>query len=278
MKTVQTPSSQADAGPVRIGIGGWTYEPWRNNFYPEGLPRKQELSYAAEHLTAIEINGTFYRLQTPATFIKWRDDTPEGFVFSLKAPRYVTHRRVLAQAGEGVEAFLGSGLLELGDKLGPIVWQFPPGKAFEPEDFKAFVQLLPAQLNGQRLRHVLDVRHDSFMSPGYLALARSHGLTTVFADSPDYPSFADLTGDFVYARLMRSQARLKTGYGPAALARWAEAARCWSLGEAPADLPRVESMPASPAAPREVFIFFINGAKERAPAGAMALIELLGKP
>lgn len=264
------------ASGIRVGIGGWTYEPWRNNFYPEGLSQSQELPYASERLTAIEINGTYYRLQTPKTFAKWRDDTPEHFMFSLKAPRYATNRRVLAEAGEAIEAFVGSGLAELGDKLGPIVWQFAPTKAFDADDFEAFMQLLPRQAGRRELRHVLDVRHPSFMVPDYLALARRHRLATVFADSDEYPSFADITGDFVYARLMRGQARLKAGYGPQALDQWARHAQTWAEGGDPDDLPRIEPPTAAAGARRDVFMFFINGAKERAPAGAMALLDRLG--
>lgn len=269
------PRAALDAG-VRVGIGGWTYEPWRSNFYPEGLPQSQELPYASERLTAIEVNGTYYRLQTPRTFAKWRDDTPGHFMFSLKAPRYATNRRVLAEAGEAIEAFVGSGLAKLGDKLGPIVWQFAPTKAFEPGDFEAFMRLLPRQVGRRELRHVLDVRHPSFMAPEYLDLARRHRLATVFADSDEYPSFADVTGDLVYARLMKSQARLKTGYGPQAIDQWARHAQAWAEGREPEGLPRVEPPAATQGPRRDVFIFFINGAKERAPAGAMALLKRLG--
>jgi uncharacterized protein YecE (DUF72 family) len=270
-------------GAIRVGVGGWTYEPWRNNFFPEGLAHHRELAYAAEHLTAIEVNGTYYSTQKPATFAKWRDETPDGFVFSLKASRYATNRKVLAEAGESIARFVGSGIEELGPKLGPIVWQFAPTKRFDPVDFGAFVDLLPAKVGGLALRHVLDVRHDSFKTPEYLALARKAGVATVFADSDDYPSFADLTAGFVYARLMRTQPELDTGYPAAALDAWTERARTWARGGEPDDLPRVE--PAAPSAkktpekdhaPRDVFLYFISGAKERAPAAAMALIERLG--
>ncbi len=268
------------AGAVRVGVGGWTYEPWRNNFFPEGLAQHRELAYAAEHLTAIEVNGTYYCTQKPATFAKWRDETPDGFVFSLKASRYATNRTVLAEAGESIARFIGSGIEELGPKLGPIVWQFAPTKRFDPADFGAFVDLLPAKVGSLPLRHVLDVRHDSFKTPEYLALARKAGVATVFADSDDHPSFADLTADFVYGRLMRTQPELATGYPSAALDDWAGRARTWAAGGEPADLPRVEKAAAPTAkpkdAPRDVFLYFISGAKERAPAAAMALIERLG--
>ncbi len=260
---------------IRMGVGGWTYEPWRDNFYPKGLPHSQELAYASRHLSAIEVNGTYYSTFKPATFAKWRDETPDGFVFSLKANRFATHRKLLADAGESITRFIDSGIRELGAKLGPIVWQFMPTKRFDPQDFGAFLRLLPPEVNGLPLRHALDVRHDSFKTPEYLALARAHGCATVFTDSDDYPSFADLTGDFVYARLMRSEAQHPTGYPSEALDRWADAAQTWAAGSEPADVPRVEaaSKPAKTGQPRDVFTFFISGAKERAPAAAMALME-----
>jgi uncharacterized protein YecE (DUF72 family) len=268
-------SKQSTPERIRVGIGGWTYEPWRDNFFPKGLPHSRELQYASRQVSAIEINGTYYSTQKPASFAKWRDETPDGFVFSLKASRYATNRRVLAEAGESIQRFVDSGLSELGAKLGPIVWQFAPTKRFDADDFAAFLDLLPAKLDGLALRHVMDVRHESFKTPEYLALARRHQVATVFTDSDDYPSFADVTGGFVYARLMRSDEKLKAGYGPKALDRWAEVAQAWAQGEQPDELPRIEDHDP-PAKPREVFVFFINGAKERAPAGAMALLERLG--
>lgn len=262
---------------IRAGIGGWTYPPWRDNFYPAGLPQKQELHYASRHVSLIEINSTYYGTQKPATFAKWRDETPDDFLFSLKASRFCTNRRVLAEAGDSVRRFLQSGLTQLGPKLGPIVWQFAPAKAFDAPDFEAFLKLLPTELDGLRLRHAMDVRHASFMVADYLKLARRYRVATVFTDSPDYPSFADLTADFVYARLMRSRAALKTGYGPKALSAWAERAACWAAGQEPQDLPRVLASPARRQR-REVFVALINGAKERAPAGAVALLRKLQAP
>lgn len=260
---------------IRVGIGGWTYEPWRNNFYPAGLPHSQELGYASRQLSAIEVNGTYYSSFKPPVFAKWRQETPEDFVLSLKASRFATQRRELAGAGESIARFVESGISELGPKLGPIVWQFMPSKVFEAPDFEAFLALLPPEVDGCRLRHVLDVRHPSFMSEAYLKLARRYRCATVFCDSDDYPSFADLTADFVYARLMRSEARFKNGYAPKALDAWAEAARTWAQGGEPPDLPRVSKpAPAGPA--REVFVFFINGAKERAPAAATGLLQRFG--
>jgi uncharacterized protein YecE (DUF72 family) len=260
----------AATAAVRVGVGGWTFEPWRDNFYPKGWPKGRELEYASRQLSAIEVNGTYYSSQRPATFAKWRDETPDDFVFSLKASRFATNRRVLAEAGESVERFVGSGIAELAHKLGPIVWQFAPTKRFDAADFDAFLQLLPAQVQGLPLRHVLDVRHASFMCPEYLALARRYRAATVFTDSDDYPSFADVTGDFIYTRMMRTDASLPEGCTPAVFDQLAACASVWCDGSEPAGLPRVE--PAwTPSPPRDVFMFFISGAKEKAPAAAMAL-------
>lgn len=260
---------------LRVGIGGWNYEPWRETFYPEKLPASRELEWASRQVSMIEINSTFYGSQKPATFAKWRDSTPDGFVFSLKASRYATNRRVLAEAGESVERFIGSGIAELGPKLGPIVWQFAGTKVFDPDDLTAFLKLLPPKVDGLPLRHVLDVRHPSFATPEYLALARRHKVATVFADSDEYPSFADLTGPFAYARLMRTQPTLKAGYAPKALDAWADVGRTWQAGGEPDHLPRVEAAPAA-GKPRDVFMLFIAGAKEKAPLAAQALLKRLG--
>ena len=264
----------AKVGTIRVGVGGWTFAPWRDNFFPKGLSQNRELEYASRQLTAIEINGTYYRTQQRTSFAKWRDETPPGFMFTVKASRYATNQRVLADAGESVERFINSGIAELGDKLGPVLWQFMATKRFEPDDFGAFLKLLPSSVEGVRLRHAIDVRHPSFMTADYLKLARRHKVATVFADSDEYPSFADLTGDFVYARLMRTDAAVTTGYKPAALDRWSERARQWAAGGEPEDLPRVQPTMA-PKTPRDVFMYFISGAKERAPAAAVALLERL---
>lgn len=266
----------ANTSAIRVGIGGWTFEPWRDNFYPPGLPASRELEYASRRLTAIEVNGTYYSSQKPATFAKWRDETPDGFVFSLKASRFATNRRVLAEAGESIARFAASGIAELGDKLGPIVWQFAPTKRFEPGDFEAFLQLLPGEAGGLPLRHVMDVRHESFKTPEYLALARRYRAATVFTDSDDYPSFADLTSDFVYTRMMRTDASLPEGCTPEALDALAACAQAWRDGGEPASVPRIEP-PQAAGAPRDVFMFFISGAKEKAPAAAMALRERIDR-
>lgn len=267
---------QPSCATIHVGIGGWSFESWRQSFYPAGLPAARELEYASRRLTAIEINSTYYGAQKPQTFAKWRDDTPEGFVFSLKAPRFSTNRRVLAEAGDSVQRFVHGGLEELGSRLGPIVWQFPPFKRFDADDFEAFLDLLPRELNGTPLRHALDVRHESFRSPAYLALARRHGIATVFTDSDDYPPIPDPTGPFVYARLMRTQPSLPAGCTPEALAQLAACAHAWRDGGEPTGLPRVEPGPAPPAPPRDVFLYFISGAKEKAPLAAMGLIAELG--
>ena len=192
------------AATIRVGVGGWTFEPWRNNFYPAGWPIARELEYASRQLTVIEVNGTYYSLQSAATFAKWHQQTPDDFVFTLKATRYATNRRVLAEAGDSIERFVRSGIAELGPKLGPIVWQFAPTKRFDAADFDAFLQQLPAAVDGVALRHAVEVRHESFKCAPYLALARKHRVATVFTDSDDYPSFADLTGEL---RLRANDAR-----------------------------------------------------------------------
>ncbi|WP_242108421.1 DUF72 domain-containing protein [Luteimonas aquatica] len=256
---------------IRTGIGGWTYAPWRGGmFYPEGLVQRRELEYASRQLTAIEINGTYYGTQKPATYAKWRDETPPGFLFSAKAPKRIAQARRLAGTRVQAEDFIG-GILELGDRLGPLVWQFDAGRKLDAEDFAAFLDLLPAQAGGRALRHVLDVRDRDFIDARYLALARDRGMATVFTDSSDYPSFADLTADFVYARLMRSRADVASGYPAPELAQWARRAHAWASGGQPDDLPRIDAETAVPTRPREVFVYFISAAKERNPAAAMAL-------
>lgn len=262
------------SGEVRVGIGGWTFAPWRGTFYPDTLVQRLELEYASRKLTTIEINGTFYRAQKPETYAKWRSESPDGFVFALKAPRYVTDRRVLADAGPAITRFVQGGLAELGDRLGPINWQFPAHKAFEPDDFARFLAMLPHELDGQPLRHVVEVRHRGFACAAFVELVRRHGVAIVFTDSTDYPSFADLGTDFAYARLMRSDAKRATGYTSRELDAWTARARAWARGSEPEDLPRIApSMPS--ATPRDVYIYFIGAAKVRNPAAAMALIERL---
>ncbi len=247
---------------IRVGVGGWTFEPWRSNFYPEGLPHSQELHYASRQLTSIEVNGTYYSTFKPATFAKWRSETPDDFLFSLKANRFATNRKLLATAGESINRFVGSGVDALGDKLGPIVWQFMPTKAFEPDDFEAFLALLPRSVGDVPLRHALDVRHASFDTPAFLALAQRYHCAVVHTDSDKFPPIAHAGAGFAYLRLMRSESAVPTGYRPAALAQWAQGAQAWAAG-------------TSGAAPRDVFMYFISGAKERAPAAAQHVLQLL---
>lgn len=263
------------AGAIRVGIGGWTFEPWRGVFYPPGLPRSKELAYASARLSTIEINGTFYRTQTPATFAKWARETPEGFVFSLKGPRYATHRGVLAEAGDAIDRFMESGVLELGDRLGPILWQFAPTKAFDEADFAAFLELLPQSIGDRRLRHTVEVRHGSFFTPAFVHLLRQFDIPAVFAEHGRYPAIADPVGDFVYARLQKGEDRIPTGYPPDALDRWCQCARVWAEGRVPEGLPRADPAYRPRVRPRDVFVYFIHEGKVRAPAAAVALLERL---
>jgi uncharacterized protein YecE (DUF72 family) len=260
---------------IRVGIGGWTFAPWRGVLYPKGLPHAQELAYASTHLNSIEINGTFYRTQTPATFRKWARETPEGFVFSVKGPRYVTHRHALKEAGESIRRFCDSGVVELGDRLGPILWQFAPTKTFDEADFGGFLELLPREWAGRALRHVVEVRHDGFRTPAFISLLRGFDTPVAFAEHRAYPAIADVTGGFIYARLQMGEDSALTGYPPAALDAWAQRVRVWATGREPDDLPRVEPDRQASAQPREVFVYFIHEGKVRAPAAAMALIERL---
>ena len=261
---------------IYLGIGGWTFEPWRGVFYPKGLPHSKELAYASEHLTSIEVNGTFYRTQSPATYRKWASEVPDGFVFSIKGSRYVTNRRVLSEAGESIERFLNSGVTELGDKLGPLLWQFAPFKKFDEADFGAFLELLPETFNDRRLRHVVEVRHDSFKTPEFVALLRKFKIAAVYTDHETYPNIADITGDFVYARLQRGEDTIPTAYPPKALDAWAKRAETWAKGGTSSDLQLADPDKKAKAAARDVFMYFIHEGKVRAPAAAMALIERMG--
>jgi len=264
-------------GSIRAGMGGWTFEPWRGTFYPEKLPHAKELIYAAEHVPTIEVNGTFYRTQTPATFAKWASETPDNFVFSLKGPRYAVNRRVLAEAGDSIKRFIDSGPLELGDKLGPMLWQFAPTKKFDEADFAAFLELLPAKVGKQKLRHAIEVRHASFCVPEFIKLARTHCVSLVFAEHETYPAIADVTGDFVYARLQKGKDEIKTGYAPKALDAWAERARKWAEGSEPDDLPLVDGAKKPAKKARDVFVYFIHEGKVRAPHAAMAFMQRVSK-
>ena len=240
---------------VRIGIGGWTYEPWRGVFYPDGLVQRRELEYAAQHLTAIEINATFYGRQKPASWRKWAEAVPEGFQFTVKASRYSTARKVLAEGADSIEKFLNQGFTELGDKLGPILWQFAPTKHFERDDFARFLDLIPDSQDGVPLRHALEIRHESFADPTFFELARTRNMAVVFADSDEYPCIDEATADFSYARLQRTEESVETGYDDKALDAWADKARGWSKGG------------------RDAYVFFIAGAKVRNPTAARMLIK-----
>jgi uncharacterized protein YecE (DUF72 family) len=245
---------------IRVGIGGWTYEPWRGVFYPKGLPHAKEIEHATRALTSIEVNGTYYRRQTPKTFATWAKMAPDGFVYALKASRFCTNRRNLADNEEGIRNFLDQGLTELGPKLGPILWQLMATKQFDPEEIAGFLALLPKSWDGVALRHAIEPRHESFRSPEFFNLARKAGVATVYAHAADYPKFEEQTADFTYARLQQCREDETTGYTAAELDAWADQARAWEKGG------------------RDVFVFFIAGAKVRAPAAAMALIERVGRP
>ena len=264
------------AGRIRIGIGGWTYAPWRGSFYPPGLPQRRELDHASRHLGSIEVNGTYCGSASPDSFHRWHDETPDDFVFSLKGPRFATNRRVLAEAGDSVARFLDCGVLLLGRKLGPINWQFPATKAFDPRDFAAFLDLLPPEARGLRLRHVVELRHASFRDPALLALTRARGIGVVIAADGPHPQIADPTADFIYARIMGTVEGEPLGYAPAALDQWAERARLWASGGLPEWLDCVGEPP--PAKARDVFVYVIGGHKQRNPQAAMALIERLSNP
>ena len=260
-------------GTIRIGVGGWTYEPWRGAFYPDKLPQKRELEYASRRLNSIEVNGTYYGSQKPASFAKWHDETPDDFVFSLKAPRFATNRKVLATASESVDRFFASGVVALKDKLGPINWQFMATKHLDPEDFAAFLKLLPASIEGRALRHVVEVRHDSFRNAEFVAMARERGVAIVVAGDSEFPEIADATAPFVYARIMGTTPGEPLGYSDKALDAWAERAKAWAKGQAPKGLAYVGK--AAPGAPRDVYLYVISGHKQANPSAAEALLARL---
>ena len=262
----------AGTGEIKVGIGGWVFEPWRGTFYPEDLPQKRELEYAGSKLGSIEINGTYYGSQKPESFAKWRAETPDGFVFALKGPRFATNRKVLSEAGESIERFFKSGITELKEKLGPINWQFMATKKFDPADFEGFLKLLPRTFEGHTLRHAVEVRHDSFKSPDFVALAREYGVAIILGADSEFPEIPDVTAPFVYARIMGTTESETVGYSDKALDVWAERAKAWAAGKAPKDMPLISDKPA-PVTPREVFLFVISGHKVHNPAAAMALIE-----
>src|SRR5262245_2350545 len=244
------------AGRIHVGVGGWTFEPWRGVFYPDGLPHRRELEYASRALTSIEINGTYYSTFRPDSWQKWAAETPDGFKFAIKGSRFCTNRRILfdALAAKSIDRFIGQGLTQLGDKLGPINWQFMATKKFDAEDFEGFLKLLPKEADGRALRHAVEIRHDSFRDPRFYALARRHGVAIVYAKEETFPEIDEATAGFTYARLMSSREDLESGVDPKELKHWARKAKAW-------------------ARRGEVFIYFISGAKVRNSAGAQALIK-----
>jgi uncharacterized protein YecE (DUF72 family) len=244
-------------GKIFTGIGGWTFEPWRGTFYPPGLVQRRELEFASRALTSLEINGTYYSSFKEPSWMKWRDETPDGFVFSVKASRYCTNRKQMAAAAESVERFLSQGLHLLADRLGPINWRFMETKKFDAEDMADFFKLLPKEIEGVPLRHALEVRHASFQDPAFYDLARKHNAAIVFADHDRFPTIDEPTADFTYARLMLSQEDEATGYSKKDLDRWAKQAKTW-------------------AKKGDVFAYFISGAKVKNPAAAMAFMERVG--
>ena len=264
------------SGNIRAGIGGWTFEPWRGVFYPDGLRQADELAYAASKLTAIEINGTYYSSFKPESWAKWRASTPEGFKFAVKASRFCTNRKVLADGAESMSKFLNQGLSELGDRLGPILWQFANTKKFDEADVEGFLKLLPDKQDGLPLTHVLEVRHPTFIDPAFVALARKYGATICLADHATYPMIPDITGDLVYARLQTGSDDTPTAYPPADLDLWVDRFRTYAEGGAPADLAPAAPGTAAPVKPRDVYAFVIHEGKVRAPAAAMAMIERIG--
>ncbi|HRK64191.1 MAG TPA: DUF72 domain-containing protein [Terricaulis sp.] len=241
---------------IRVGIGGWSYEPWDESFYPSNLPKAKQLEYAATKVTAIEINSTFYRTQSAASFKKWASSTPDDFMFSVKAPRAAVQRKDLREAAQSIEWFFASGVGELGAKLGPIFWQMAPYKKYDDAEMRAYFDMLPAKLGKQKLRHALEVRHESFTDEKFLKLARERNIAVVTVESEKHPLIVKPTADFAYARLELTQSGEPTGYPKPALKKWAKTAQDW-------------------AKTGDVFLYFISGAKERNPAAAQAMLALL---
>jgi uncharacterized protein YecE (DUF72 family) len=297
-----------DAYPrIRVGISGWRYEPWRGEFYPEGLPQRLELRYASTIFRIIEINGSFYSLQRPESWRNWYEDTPADFVFSIKGPRFITHILRLGDFERPLANFLASGLLSLDDKLGPILWQFPPQMKFDPARFEPFVRHLPhdtaaalelardceaARMKGRSylqidqsrpLRHAIEVRNESFLVPEFIELLRRHSVALVIAETArKWPMPRDVTADFMYLRLHGDKELYRSGYRPQAIGRWAERIRAWSAGDEPEDLPEGAVRVAEPVPHvedgRDVYCFFDNtDVKLRAPADAQSLMRALGQ-
>jgi uncharacterized protein YecE (DUF72 family) len=259
---------------IHVGVGGWDFDPWRGTFYPAGLAKTKQLEHLARRLTATEINATYYKLQSPALFERWGKMVPPGFKFAVKASRFCTNRKMLGEAGEAIGRFCGQGITELGDKLGPILWQLAPSKRFDPDEIRAFLAMLPDSQDGVKLSHAIEPRHESFETAEFVEIARAANAAIVYADHDTYPRIADVTSDLVYARLQRAVEEQPAGYDDAMLDRWAEVARGWAAGESPTGLTYVGDALA-PAVPRDVFLFFISGAKVRNPIAAERLIGRL---
>jgi uncharacterized protein YecE (DUF72 family) len=259
---------------IYVGVGGWDFDPWRGTFYPAGLAKTRQLEHLAARLTATEINATYYKLQSPALFERWGKMVPPGFKFAVKASRFCTNRKMLGEAGEAIGRFCGQGVTELGDKLGPILWQLMPTKRFDADEIRAFLAMLPTSQDGVKLRHAIEPRHESFACAEFVELARAANVAIVYADHETYPGIANLTSGFVYARLQRAVEEQPAGYDDAALDRWAGIARGWAAGESPAGLNYVTDERAA-RTPRDAFIFFISGAKVRNPIAAERLIGRL---
>ena len=261
-----------DAGKIRCGIGGWTFEPWRGVFYPPGLKQAAELEYASRHLTAIEINGTYYSSFKPDSWAKWRAATPDGFRFSVKASRFCVNRKKLTDGAQSIQFFFNQGLTELGDRLGPILWQFMATKKFDYDDFAGFFDLLPEKLDGLPLRHVIEVRNATFADPKFVGLCRDRGVTICNSENENYPLIPDITGDLVYLRLISASDEIPTGYEARDLDTWAERFKAYARGDVPGDFAPVDR--TGPAAgPRDVYAFVIHEGKVRAPAAAMEFIK-----
>ena len=287
-------------GTVRIGISGWRYEPWRGVFYPEKLPQKEELTYASRRLSSIEINGSFYSMQRPEYYARWRDETPDDFVFALKGPRYITHIRKLDDVGFALSNLFASGLAELRRKLGPILWQLAPSLRFDADLVERFVAQLPRdtdaaaamaanhteKMDGRAaldygpnrpVRHAIEVRNHSFADPAFVDILRRHNVAVVVGDtSGKWPRIEDVTADFVYLRLHGLEDDYPEGYTAEALDRWAERIRAWRDGGEPQDAKRVADASAVEASPRDVYCYFDNDQKALAPRDAQALARVLG--
>jgi len=257
---------------IRVGIGGWSFAPWRGRFYPAGLPHARELEYASRQLTSIEINGTFYRHQTPASFAAWAEATPENFVFAVKAHRAATHGKDLAAAGPAIDRFLRSGIAELGHKLGPILWQLPHTRKFEARAAEAFLEHLPVFMDGRTLLHAVEARHPSFADPAWIRMLRRRGIVRVIVDSDKHGLYGDRTGAFCYLRLQRNIEAAPDFYETGALESWAARVGAWAGGRTVTDLPLIDPDHAPKRSTADCFVYFISGDKAYAPLAAQAFL------